>query len=411
MAKRLLVLVTFMILLLALAMTTWLPAGTPASDRGANHQDPPTRELLAVAAGEEAFAWDLYGVLRTIPGNLCFSPLSIHAALAMAWSGAAGRTASECATVLHAQGGEAAFLAGETALMARQGSAKNAELTVANRLYGRPGLTFLAPFLDLCSTVYGAPVEQVAFPDPGRARINAWVAESTKGHITDLIPPGAVDADTALVLVNAVYFKAMWAAPFTPGLTAVGPFTTASGTVVNAPFMNRSDDLPVADLDTAWLTELPYAGGDIAMDLIIPKDANGLPATEATLTASALRLAFIGMRPRSVDLALPRFTMRWGTTPLKAALTTLGLTTAFTANADFSRMAQDHVDIADLLHQAFIAVDEQGTVAAAATAVVATLSATAIQPLPLRADHPFLFLIRDVKTEAILFIGRVDDPS
>lgn len=359
-------------------------------------------------SGTNIFACELYSKLSSKSGNIFFSPFSIHTALSMTSAGAGGKTLSEFTAVLHALPNEKAQLAAISALAHRYDGAKDYELAVANRLFGRVGESFQPAFLTLCQDTFGAPLEQVAFPEPGRTRINAWVEERTKTKIKDLIPVSGVDANTALVLVNAIYFKGTWATQFDPAVTKDGVFTISPDTTVTVPFMARSDHILLAKMGAATLVELPYVGGDLVMDLIVPNEKDGLNAVEQKLDMAVLQTSLAALLPTKVELSLPRFTLRWGTESLKAPLQALGLRSAF-ADADFSRLG--NVNISDVFHQAFAAVDEQGTVAAAATAVATRKNGHGTPAVVVRADHPFLFLIRDCKTTAIIFMGRVVDPK
>ncbi len=384
---------------------------------------PPPKKLtpaqLAVLA-TNAFSADLYRELAARDGNLVFSPASIEIALGMTIPGAAGDTLSEMSQVMH--GTDFAPL---VAAIAGAGKQKGVELRVADRIWADKQFPFLASYLQTTSKTYGAPVETVDFRKKAesiRKTINKWVAGQTKDHIKKLLPEGSLTDLTRMVLVNAIYFKASWQHGFKKADTADGDFTKADGTKTTAKLMTQAkNEFPMAVLPGNGLSiiELPYKGSSLAMDVILPDDAAGLPAVEAQLSQGMLDSWLTSMQPTNdVLLTLPRFTMTMET-PVTDALKQLGMVHAFDQDsADFSAMidakkaTQDQaLYISAIFHQAFIAVDEQGSEAAAATGVVmAEPTAVHVQPT-FRADHPFVYLIRDTKTGAILFMGRVADPT
>jgi len=365
---------------------------------------PADRRDYSVADGLNTFAWDLFGHLRRKRGNIFFSPFSLHTALGMAWAGSSGETAAEFAKVLHALADEDAHHAQAAALASRHRGSREYVLAVANRLFARKDLTFHARFLTTCADVYDSPLEQVVFPEPGRTRINLWVAEQTRGCILNLLPD--VPRDTQVVLVNAVYFKGAWKEPFKPEATRDGKFHLDSQRDVTVAFMNRTDHMLMGETQDAWMVELPYKGDRIAMDLIVPKVLHGLAGL--AMDRFILPAAFSKLREKRVNLSLPRFSLRWGL-ELVSALQSLGLTRAF-GRSDFTRMSAEPVVLSRVFHQAFVEVNEQGTVAAAASAVLGRRSIR-VPEIRINVDHPFLFVIRDLETGAILFVGRVEDPS
>ena len=376
---------------------------------------------IHVADSINAFAVDLHHALADRPGNLFVSPASIAIAFAMTHAGARGQTEKEIAQVFHF--GDDATRTREgfaSALAAWAAPREHVELSIANRLFGEQTVTFAPTFLDITRTVFGAPLELTDFKGaagPAREHINGWVASHTHDKITDLLPPGAVDAATRLVLVNAVYFKASWLEPFSESLTKNGAFNVADGKKT-VRLMDRTDSFAanvVADARLK-LVEIPYHG-DFAMVVILPDANDGLAAVEKALTAQALTGWISGMRPQRVALKLPSFKIEpTSGLALGAVLAGLGMPTAFNpAAADFTGMAaaSEQLVISDAIHKAFVAVDEKGTEAAAATAVMMRATGMPLtgEPLNFTVDHPFLFLIRDVKTGAILFMGRFTDPQ
>lgn len=395
-------------------------AGSPPAERSGLKEV----EVEALVSANTAFALDLYQQLRRGEGNLFFSAYSISVALAMTYTGARGTTAEEMARVLHfdlfkGAGGPASRLHpafGE--LISRinaLGQSGECRLSVANALWGQKGAGFLPGFLNLLRTHYGAGLREVDFvsaAEAARKAINAWVEGETQGRIQDLIPPGVLDALTRLVLVNAIYFKGTWASPFSREATREGPFTLPDGHKVTVPMMNRTGRYRYAESETLQVLELPYAGDDLSMVILLPRRADGLSDLEQELTPENLRGWLRRLRPRRVQVFLPRFTLTSGFR-LDEALRTLGMTEAFTSGrADFSGMnGLRDLYISAVLHKAFVEVNEEGTEAAAATAVVVARTAVPSRPVVFRADHPFIFLIRERRSGSILFLGRLLDPK
>ena len=384
-------------------------------------------DTLSTAASLQAFGVDLYRLLATDAGdgNLVFSPSSIVTALAMTYAGAAGSTAEEMATVLHfALEGDAlhqALNSLDTALESRSFQQKNPDgkeegvlIKTANSLWGQKDTVFEQIFLDTLAANYGAGIRLVDYQteaEEARQAINAWVADETNEKITDLIPEGALDALTRLVLVNAIYLDATWRSQFDPQLTFDGSFTTLGGDSVTTPMMNQQTRFPYASGDGWQAVDLPYVGEQVAMTLIVPGEGR-FDEVEDRLVGGLIDevVGSLGEGPE-VDLTMPKFEFRTQA-GLNEALTTLGMGAAFDPEvADFSGMTkQESLFISDVIHEAYIAVDEEGTEAAAATAVIMELTAMP-QVVELYIDRPFLFALRDLETGALLFLGRVADPS
>lgn len=372
-----------------------------------------------------AFTADLYRRVAAEDGNIGCSPHSVAVALAMTRNGARGRTAQELDRVLHASGLpqlNAGLGAIEAALEQRSGPVRRAdrskatiELRMANSLWGQQGIAWQPPFLDALARSYGTGLRVVDYlsdPDGARGRINAWTSDQTAGRIPHLLPGGAVDGLTRLVLVNALYLKAPWEHPFEKDRTAAGPFTRADGSTVDVPTMRtRLSGVRYARGDGWSAAELPYAGGALAMTLIRPDD--GLPALERTLDGPALARIDRAMGPvPALDLRVPKWTFSTGLR-LDDVLISLGMPTAFDRGAaDFTGMATgSRLYISAVQHETYVAVDEAGTEAAAATAAVISTTSAVSAPAELVLDRPFLFLIQDRPTGTPLFLGRVADPS
>jgi len=382
-----------------------------------------TDQLQELVTGNSAFAFHLYQQLGREPGNLFFSPYSISMVLAMAGAGAKNVTAAQMEATLgfsSCLSAAPAFNALDLELSSRgdrldESKGEKFQLSVANSLWGQQGFTFLDDFLDQLSADYGAGMQVVDFAaetERARQAINQWVENETRKKIKDLIPAGGLQPDTRLVLTNAVYFKAGWQHPFDETFTNDGVFHLPDGGEKIVPMMREMENFGYLAGNGYQAVELPYYGEELSMLVILP-DAGRLAAVEQMLTATEIEGIISSMKIENIRLTLPKFQFTWGTKSLKHALESLGIVDAFDPlRADFSGMdGRRDLFIGDVLHQAFVAVDEKGTEAAAATA--ATMIATGMPVASfreLRVDRPFIFLIRDVKTGTVLFIGRVENP-
>lgn len=397
-------------------------AGVAVSPLSRGPADPAARPDGATVV--QAFSADLFRQLAAEPGNVVCSPYSVAVALAMTRNGARGQTAVEMDSVLHAPAIDrlnSGVNALQQLLESRAGRQTRADgtsatisLDVANSLWGQSGVGWLDGFLDVLARDYGAGmrlVDYLADAEAARLQINAWTGERTHGRIPELVPPDVLDQRTRLVLVNAIYLKAPWEEPFQPALTRTATFTRADGSTV-APQMMRGE-LRGAGYSSGpgWqAVDLPYAGSQLAMAVVVP-DSSGLAALERSLTGVALTELLAGFVPTPLALDLPRWTFRTQA-PLKEQLTALGMPTAFSTDADFTGMTTEmQLLISAVLHEAFIAVNEAGTEAAAATAVVVVEVSAQAAPLTVTVDRPFLFVIHDLETATPLFIGRVADPT
>jgi serpin B len=378
-------------------------------------------ELAELVGGNSAFALDLYHQLTDGGDNLFYSPYSISLALAMTYAGARGDTEQEMAESLH-------FLLPQERLhpafngldleLARRGEGavgKDGEgfrLNIVNAIWGQKGYALLPDFLDVLAANYGAGLRVVDFmtaAEEARVTINEWVSDETEGRIEDLIPQGVLDALTRLVLTNAIYFNAAWSEPFEPSLTEDGPFYLLDDSEVMAPMMRQTTSLGYTRESGYTAVELPYSGGEISMVLVVP-DAGAFEAFESALDADQLSAILDDLERSEVALSLPKFEME-SEFSLNQALAAMGMGGAFTTAADFSGMTDpSELFISDVIHKAFVSVDEAGTEAAAATAVVMRLSAMPAEPVEVTVDRPFVFLIRDIQTGAILFVGRILNP-
>jgi serpin B len=374
-------------------------------------------DLGELVAGNSAFAFDLYQALRGRDGNLFYSPYSVSVALAMTYAGAQGQTEQQMAATLHYTLSQDRLHPAFNALDLSLVGAKQDEfkLHIANSLWGQTGYAFLAEFLDTLAQNYGAGLRLLDFqkePEPSRQTINDWVSEQTEEKIKDLIPQGAITPDTRLVLANAIYFDADWQHPFAQERTRDGTFTTLVGEQVTVPMMAMPEPpaLPYARGQGYQAVELPYQGERMSMLVLVP-DAGQFEAFEAALDAGRVESTLSELELKQVALTMPKFSYE-SDFDLSATLIGMGMPDAFGSAADFAGMsgARD-LYISDVFHKAFVAVDEAGTKAAAATAVVMQEMAMPMIDVELVIDRPFIFIIRDIKTGAILFVGRVLDPK
>ena len=376
-------------------------------------------EEEALADANNAFALDLYGQVRAQDGNLFLSPYSISTALAMTYGGARGETAVQMAKALRFNLPQdklhPAFAAMDAGIANIQNKGK-VKLAVANSLWPQKKFAFLPGYIDLCRKHYGAtitPLDYVNAAEPARKTINAWVEDKTNKKITDLIAPGVLGELTRMVLVNAIYFKADWASQFKAEATQKQPFHVSVSQTVETPLMHQKREFGYRENDELQVLELPYAGNDLSMIVLLPRKTDGLAGIEAKLTAQNLA-AWTGklQRPK-VEVFLPKFKMT-SQFSLGEKLAALGMTDAFSAKADFSGMnGQRDLFISAVIHKGFVDVNEEGTEAVAVTGVaVAAHAMPKPQPVPVfRADHPFILLIRDNRTGSILFLGRITDPT
>ena len=372
----------------------------------------------ALVQGNNAFGWDLYAQLRAKAGNRFCSPFSVSTALAMTSAGAKGQTLDEMAKTLHLPPGTDAAHAGFGALLKQLQAdpvKRGFELSVANALWGQQGLPFRKEFLDLTQKQYGAGLNTVDFHNPEQARqtINQWVERQTKDRIKDLFAPGSLQGSTGLVLTNAIYFKGRWKQKFEEKATAPQPFHLGGGRDVPAPLMHRAGRFAYFAGDNLQAVELPYAGGDVSMVvLLLPKSADGLTALEQSLDAATVDRWLGRLQSTPGDVYLPRFKVT-DEFDLTQTLQDMGMRAAFTGRADFSGMlTTEPLSIGKVVHKAFVEANEEGTTAAAATGVAMARAAAPLHEdrFTFRADHPFVFLIRDAKSGSVLFVGRVANP-
>lgn len=392
----------------------------------ATSTDATDNEVGAVVAGNTDFALELFRAAASDGANTFLSPYSIAAALTMTYAGARGTTADQMADTLmfgvdgdriHTVRNELDLRVTAVPASPPDDTREPMSIEIANSLWGQYDYGFLEEFLTTLAENYDAGMNLVDFvtdAEAARIEINDWVEEQTRGRIVDLIPQGVVDSMTRLVLVNAIWFKASWAEQFDPETTADDEFQTLAGGESTVPFMNGGGLMPYTAGSGFELLRMPYAG-DAAMVVILP-EAGRFEEIAGQLDSDFLEAASNAATTRDIDLAFPKFefTSEFG---LSETLRGMGMVEAFAppggdGGADFTGMTeQRELFVQDVVHQAFISVDETGTEAAAATAVIIGLTSVGEPPLPVKVDRPFIFLIEHSSTGEILFIGQVVDPA
>ena len=384
-------------------------------------------DTRATAQGNNRFAFAMYTRLVKEDGNdgsnLFFSPYSLSSALAITSEGAKGKTAEEIRSVFYFPDNATAMRSGFSAMNAGINTGDpRYSLRTANALWAEKTFPFLAEYTDTAGNSYGAKITNLDFigsPEDSRKTINTWVEDKTGNRIKDLLPAGVIDSMTRLVITNAIYFKGTWVKQFDRNKTADAEFRAAPGKTMTVPMMQRTDENAVfryAETGDLQMLSMPYdhtTGKQLSMVILLPRD-DSLTWTESMLNESMLSALQRSAESRQVRVYLPKFTVKTKYTQMGRTLAAMGMPTAFSSDADFSGMdGRRDLFISDVVHQAFVDVNEEGTEAAAATAVVMRLAAAPANPEPVpvfRADHPFVFLIQDDETGAILFMGRMVNP-
>jgi serpin B len=379
----------------------------------------------AVVDGNTMFALDLYATLAKEPDfegkNLFFSPFSISSALAVTYEGARGNTADEIRSVFHLPANDTVRREGFLALDSELSTTdRNYTLNTANALWAEKTYPFFPGYIDIARIFYSADVNNLDFidqPEASRQIINQWVEERTEGKITDLLPAGSIDPLTRLVITNAIYFKGTWVLQFDAAKTTEREFRIGSNTTVVVPMMQRTDEDAIygfTETEALQALRMPYShdeGKELSMLVLLPRDDN-LSAAEEVLNADDLAGLRGSLTDRQVMVYFPKFTLDTEYR-LPGTLAAMGMPTAFTMGADLSGMdGTKNLYISEVVHKAFVDVNEEGTEAAAATGVVVNMKAVSpAEEVPVfLADHPFVFLIQDDETGNILFMGRVVNP-
>lgn len=392
-----------------------------ASDVERETSQVPDDDVTGLVDGVTDFACDLHRRRATAGGNQFVSPYSLAVALAMTWGGARGTTEREMADTLRFPFEQERLHAAMNALdRAVRGADENDTdtegrpftLRVANAMWAQTGYPFHEAYLDLLAQNYGAGVRTLDFttaPEPARRRINEWVANQTEDNIEELLPPGTVTADTRFVLTNALYFLADWQHQFQAAATEDRPFTALDDSRSPVKTMHQRLTVPYAEVDGHQLVDLPYVGETVSMLVLLPAEGE-FESVEGELDAERVEALVAALESREGTLALPKFTVR-ADVSLPETLAAMGMPSAFDPQAaNFEGMTDDtRLSLSDVLHETFVAVDEQGTEAAAATAVVGGVSSAPMNPFSMIVDRPFLVFIRHRETGALLFLGRIVD--
>ena len=383
----------------------------------------PPADLAALVAGNNAFALNFYRHAAAPGSNVFYSPYSISLALAMTWVGAKGETDIQIAQAMHftltREKLYPAFNLLDQTLESRgtstdESDAGSLKLHIANALWGQKGYPFASEFLDVLAEYYGAGMNVLDFrtnADGCRTTINQWISAKTENRINDLLPAGSVTAGTRLVLTNAIYFKGCWLDSFHRIDTRDTAFHLLDGSMVTSPLMFQHHRFNYTEGSDYQAVELPYHGNKVSMVVLLPASGD-FGTFEARLSQALLDSISTDLTSRMVNMYLPKFGYTSGSISLRQVLSGLGLPVAFSSQADFTGMAAtNELSIGDVIHKAFVTVDEYGTEAAAATGVVMVgTSIDTSPPIEFRIDRPFIFIIRDIETNAVLFIGRIVNP-
>lgn len=395
------------------------PVGSSAPETAAPVEAPAATDVAKLARSSNAFGFDLYRRLRDQPGNLVVSPASISMALAMTWGGARGETSEEMKRVMHldASADEVMTTSGKLS-RSLQDPGRPLTFRIANQLFGEKTAAYEPNYLARMKGAFGAEMERLDFagaPEPSRVHINQWVLGKTEKRIEELIPAGVISEGTRLVLVNAIYFLGDWEAPFEKEATRPAAFFTSKDVKKDVPTMNRTGSFRMAKKHGASAIEIPYAGGDMSMLIVVPDAIDGLGALESGLDAEKVEDLARSAKSETVLAQIPKFEVKpAGSLALGGHLQALGMKLAFDSQkADFTGITKPpSLFIGEVFHKGFIRVDEKGTEAAAATAVVmGPGGAPPPPPAEFKADRPFLFFLRDRASGLVLFMGRVTDPT
>ena len=371
-----------------------------------------------IARDNTLFALDLYNQLKMTDGNLFFSPFSIFTALAMTWAGARENTAVQMAETLHFTEKPAQFHRAIGDLISQLNAVQketDVELSIANAIWAQKGYQFLDEFFRIVQQSYQADLKQVDFSsaaESARQAINAWVEQQTNEKIKDLLPPKVLNALTRLVLVNAIYFKGFWDNQFKSRDTREMEFWLLTEVAVKVPMMHQEHQFGYWENDWLQIIEMPYKEESLSLILLLPKEKTGITDLEQKLNFENMMAWQSRLRKQKVIVFFPKFKIE-SQFSLGQTLALMGMPDAFEPElADFSAMVgQKELYISAVIHKAFLEVNEEGSEAAAATGVVVSVTSIAPSPPIFKADHPFVFFIRDNKSQSILFLGRVLNPA
>lgn len=387
----------------------------------AGHDDiqPSGYTIESLAESNNLFAVDLFRQIQSTSENLIFSPYSIGTALAMIYSGSGGKTAAEMRGGLYfpqrerldpvASAMRKSLLSADTM--------RGTDFRVANAIWAQENFDFLPDYLARLEKYYDAPLTLMDFinmsnREEGRKKINLWVEEKTNNRIQDLIQPGILDAGTRLVLTNAIYYHGGWILPFDEAATSPSMFHVSKKESIQTDFMHQTGSYPYYEDEEIQAINLPYNDKRMALTVILPRSIEGWRMISQVIDFERINLVLAGMAAREVQLALPKFSSELQIN-LRHALTSMGMGTAFSRDADLSGMTgEKNLYVDEVIHKAFIEVNEQGTEAAAATAAIISLkSSLREEPVRFNANHPFVFFLLDRQTGCIIFAGRLVKPS
>jgi serpin B len=370
------------------------------------------------APGMNEFATSLYRQLAGGDDNLIFSPFSISTAVSMVLNGARGQTAAQIAQVLHQLYPDPQYDTAVSALadeLAKAADTGGNELVIANGLWVQRGFAIEPDFSKTVQTIYRAPLSPLDFEgnaEGARSAINSWTAQKTKRRIQELFKPGSLDSHTRLVLTSAIYFYGKWQSVFRPGSTHPAPFRLTGGGTAETKFMHQTAMFGYAETPLLQILEMRYMGTPLTFDVLLPKTNDGLAGLEKSLSPDTLAACCSALKNQRVDVTIPKFRVE-AEFSLRDTLSRMGMPEAFQRSADLSGIdARRDLFLSDVRHKAFVDVAEEGTEAAAATGASVSLMSAIVGPPPVvfRADHPFLFLIRDTRSGVILFAGRLMKP-
>ena len=371
-----------------------------------------------IARDNTLFTLDLYNQLKMTDGNLFFSPFSISTALAMTYAGACENTAAQMAGTLHFTEKPARLHRAIGDLISQLNAVQketDVELSIANAIWAQKGYQFLDEFFRIVQQSYQADLKQVDFSsaaESARQAINAWVEQQTNEKIKDLLPPKVLNALTRLVLVNAIYFKGFWDNQFKSRDTREMEFWLLTEVAVKVPMMHQEHQFGYWENDWLQIMEMPYKEESLSLIVLLPKEKTGITDLEQKLNFENMMAWQSRLRKRKVIVFFPKFKIE-SQFSLGQTLALMGMPDAFEPElADFSAMVgQKELYISAVIHKAFLEVNEEGSEAAAATGVVVSVTSIAPSPPIFKADHPFVFFIRDNKSQSILFLGRVLNPA
>jgi serpin B len=422
---KIIVLVMAAILLISLAgcSSTPVSAAEVKSDKPrVSSPAVPAADLANLVKGNNNFAFNLFQVLKNTDGNLFYSPYSISEALAMTYGGARGSTEQQMKQTLQFSLQQSQlhptfnYLDQQLSSRGQGAIGKDGQgfrLKVVNAIWGQQNFTFLSDYLDLLAQNYGAGLRILDFiksPEPSRVTINQWVSDQTEGRIKDLLPSGSINTLTRLVLTNAIYFNAAWETQFQTKSTVNGAFHLASNSDINVPMMKQQGHFNYAETTDYQALEMPYDGHQLSMVILLPATGK-FDSVQNGLSGDSIASAIQSLKAETVNLSMPKFKIesQFG---LKQTLSQMGMPVAFTDQADLSGMdGKKDLMISDVVHKAFVTVDETGTEAAAATGVIVGTTAMPANIFNFTMDRPFFFLIRDIQTGTVLFVGRVLNPQ